>query len=257
VIKYRIKTRVGGIVRDTQRVDKVLSNLGIGTRKEIKRLVKEGAVKVDGVVVTDSGMHINPKDSLIEVSGELLKYREFIYLMLNKPQGVVSATYDSTLRTVIDILPDEYKSFGLFPVGRLDIDTEGLLVLTNNGQLAHELLSPKKHVPKRYYAIVEGIVDERDREAFREGVVLDDGYKTLPAELFIIKSSGFSEIETVIYEGKFHQIKRMFKAVGKKVKYLKRIEMGKLKLDEALRPGECRELTNEEVLLLKAVETVN
>jgi len=249
--------RVGGIVRDTQRVDKVLSNLGIGTRKEIKRLVKDGAVKVDGVVVTDSGMHVNPKDSLIEVSGELLKYREFIYIMLNKPQGVVSATFDTRLKTVIDILPDEYKSFGLFPVGRLDIDTEGLLVLTNNGQLAHELLSPKKHVPKKYYAIIEGIVDEKDREAFSEGVVLDDGYKTLPAELFIIKSANFSEIETVIYEGKFHQVKRMFEAVGKKVKYLKRIEMGRLRLDEALKTGECRELTNDEVSLLKAVDAVN
>jgi 16S rRNA pseudouridine516 synthase len=249
--------RVGVIVRDTQRVDKVLSSLGIGTRKEVKRLVKDGAVKVDGVVVTDSGMHINPKDSLIEVSGELLKYREFIYLMLNKPQGVVSATFDARLKTVIDILPDEYKSFGLFPVGRLDIDTEGLLVLTNNGQLAHELLSPKKLVPKRYYAIIEGIVDEKDREAFSEGVVLDDGYKTLPAELFVIKSANFSEIETVIYEGKFHQVKRMFEAVGKKVKYLKRIEMGRLRLDEALKLGECRELTNDEVSLLKAVDAVN
>jgi 16S rRNA pseudouridine516 synthase len=249
--------RVGGIVRDTQRVDKVLSNLGIGTRKEIKRLVKDGAVKVDGVVVTDSGMHINPKDSLIEVSGELLKYREFIYLMLNKPQGVISATYDARLKTVIDILPDEYKSFGLFPVGRLDIDTEGLLVLTNNGQLAHELLSPKKHVPKRYYAVIEGVVDEKEQEAFGKGVILDDGYKTLPAELFIIKSANFSEVELVIYEGKFHQVKRMFESVGKKVKYLKRIEMGRLRLDEALELGECRELTNGEVSLLKAVDAVN
>jgi 16S rRNA pseudouridine516 synthase len=249
--------RVGGIVRDTQRVDKVLSNLGIGTRKEIKRLVKDGAVKVDGVVVTDSGMHINPKDSLIEVSGELLKYREFIYVMLNKPQGVISATYDARLKTVIDILPDEYKSFGLFPVGRLDIDTEGLLVLTNNGQLAHELLSPKKHVPKRYYAVIEGVVDEKEQEAFGKGVILDDGYKTLPAELFIIKSANFSEVELVIYEGKFHQVKRMFESVGKKVKYLKRIEMGRLRLDEALELGECRELTNGEVSLLKAVDAVN
>ncbi|NLP15169.1 MAG: rRNA pseudouridine synthase [Clostridium sp.] len=244
-------------MRDTQRVDKVLSNLGIGTRKEIKRLVKDGAVKVDGVVVTDSGMHINPKDSLIEVSGELLKYREFIYLMLNKPQGVISATYDARLKTVIDILPDEYKSFGLFPVGRLDIDTEGLLVLTNNGQLAHELLSPKKHVPKRYYAVIEGVVDEKEQEAFGKGVILDDGYKTLPAELFIIKSANFSEVELVIYEGKFHQVKRMFESVGKKVKYLKRIEMGRLRLDEALELGECRELTNGEVSLLKAVDAVN
>ena len=158
---------------------------------------------------------------------------------------------------MIDILPDEYKSFGLFPVGRLDIDTEGLLVLTNNGQLAHELLSPKKHVPKRYYAVIEGVVDEKEQEAFGKGVILDDGYKTLPAELFIIKSANFSEVELVIYEGKFHQVKRMFESVGKKVKYLKRIEMGRLRLDEALELGECRELTNGEVSLLKAFDAVN
>lgn len=238
-------------MRETQRVDKILSNFGYGTRKEIKQLVKCGAVKVDGIIVKDSGMHVDPNESSIEVSGEILKYREYIYVMMNKPQGVISATYDNKLRTVVDILPNEYKCFDLFPAGRLDIDTEGLLLMTNDGQLAHELLSPKKHVPKRYYAIIDGNVTESDVEAFKEGVVLDDGYKTLSSNLFILKSGDISEIEIVIFEGKFHQVKRMFEAVGKKVKYLKRVEMGKLKLDETLETGQCRELTDEEISLLK------
>lgn len=238
-------------MRETLRLDKVLSNFGYGTRKEIKQIVKEGAIKVDGVVARDSGMHVDPKNTTIEINGEVLNYREFIYVMMNKPDGVVSATYDNKLRTVVDILPDELKCFGLFPVGRLDIDTEGLLIMTNDGQLAHELLSPKKHVSKRYYALVEGAVDNRDVEKFKEGVTLDDGYETLPAELEIIRTGEFSEIELVIYEGKFHQVKRMFEAVGKKVKYLRRIEMGRLKLDESLKTGECRELTGEEIELLK------
>lgn len=232
----------------------MLSNFGFGTRKEIRQLVKVGAVKVDGAIVKDSGMHVNPKESVIEVSGEILKYRESIYIMLNKPQGVVSATYDNKLKTVIDVLPDEYKCFDLFPAGRLDIDTEGLLLMTNDGQLAHELLAPKKHVPKRYYAVIDGRVSSEDVDAFKEGVVLDDGYKTLPADLFILKSDNISEIEIVIYEGKFHQIKRMFEAVGKKVKYLKRMQMGGLKLDETLKTGQCRELSGEEVSLLKSID---
>jgi len=244
-------------LRDTQRIDKILSNSGFGTRKEIKKLIKNGEVKVDGVVVKDSAMQVNPKESVIEVAGEILKYREYIYIMMNKPQGVISATYDNRHRTVIDILPDEYKFFNLFPVGRLDIDTEGLLLLTNDGQLAHELLSPRKHVPKKYYALIDGIVTTKDVDVFREGVVLDDGYKTLPSELFILKSGPYSEVEIVIYEGKFHQVKRMFEAVGKKVKYLRRIGMGKLKLDETLEPGDVRELTDEEMLRVKEVEKVN
>lgn len=238
-------------MRETQRLDKVLANFGYGTRKEIKQIVKEGAVKVGGAVARDSGMHVDPKNTAIEINGEVLKYREFVYVMMNKPDGVVSATYDNKLRTVVDILPDEFKCFGLFPVGRLDIDTEGLLIMTNDGQLAHELLSPKKHVSKRYYAFVEGSVDNRDVEKFKEGVTLDDGYETLPAELEVLRTGEFSEIELVIYEGKFHQVKRMFEAVGKKVKYLRRIEMGRLKLDESLETGECRELTGEEIEMLK------
>jgi len=238
-------------MRNTQRLDKILSNFGYGTRKEVKQLVKDGIVKVDGKVVKDSGMHVDPKNSIIKINDEVLNYRDFIYLMMNKPAGVISATYDNKLETVIDILPEEYKFFNLFPAGRLDIDTEGLLLITNDGQLAHEILSPKNHVPKKYYALVEGRVTEDDREKFGKGVILDDGYKTLPAELNILKSGEFSEIELVIHEGKYHQVKRMFEAVGKKVKYLRRIEIGKLILDDALAPGECRELTEDEIELLK------
>jgi 16S rRNA pseudouridine516 synthase len=241
-------------MRETQRLDKILANFGYGSRKEIKQIVKDGIVKVDDVIAKDSGMHLDPAKSIIEINGEILKYREFIYLMLNKPDGVVSATFDNKFRTVVDILPDEYGCFELFPVGRLDIDTEGLLLMTNDGQLTHELLSPKKHVPKKYYAFVEGNVTNSDALKFKEGVTLDDGYKTLPADLSILKEGERSEIELVIYEGKFHQVKRMFEAVGKKVKYLKRIEMGKLKLDESLKTGECRELTEEELRMLKEIE---
>mgnify|MGYP000922520033 FL=1 len=238
-------------MRETQRLDKIIANLGYGTRKEVKLLIKNDAIKVNGIVAKDGAMHVDPLNDVIEVGGQVLNYRKFIYLMMNKPHGVISATYDNRHKTVVDILPEEYKSFGLFPVGRLDADTEGLLIMTNDGQLAHELLSPKKHVPKRYYALVAGKVTEEDVLKFREGVVLDDGYKTMPAHLDILVSDDFSEIELVIYEGKFHQVKRMFEVVGKKVKYLRRIAMGSLALDENLQAGECRELTEDEVNMLK------
>lgn len=238
-------------MRQTQRLDKVLSNQGFGTRKEVKQLIKEGAVRVDGVTAKDSGMHVDPESCIIEVNGKVLEYRKFTYVMLNKPKGVISAVFDNKHKTVVDVLPDKFKRLNLFPAGRLDIDTEGLLLMTNDGKLAHDLLSPKKHVPKKYYALVEGMVTEEDVAQFREGVVLDDGYRTLPSDLSIIRQGGFSEIELVIYEGKFHQVKRMFEAVGKKVKYLRRIQMGPLRLDEDLEPGECRELTEDEVEQLR------
>lgn len=205
---------------------------------------------IDGKTVKDSSLHVNPEESEIRVNNEAVHYREFVYLMMNKPQGVISATEDSRHETVIDLLDKQYKSFEVFPVGRLDIDTEGLLILTNDGQLAHRVLSPKKHVPKTYYAEVEGIVGQTDIAAFKQGVTLDDGYETLPAKLDIIKSDTVSAIELTIYEGKFHQVKRMFEAVGKSVVYLQRIKMGALALDEALELGEYRELTEEEIQLL-------
>ena len=234
---------------EIQRIDKLLSNSGYGTRKEVKQMLKQGHVKVDNSVVKDPSTHVDPLRSIIEIHGQALKYRKYLYVMLNKPAGVISATYDKRLKTVADILPEKYKSFGLFPAGRLDIDTEGLLLMTNDGQLAHDMLAPKKHVPKKYFARINN-----DIEVFREGVILDDGYKTLPAKLRVIDDKIPDEVEIVIYEGKYHQIKRMFEAVGKKVLYLKRIQMGSLKLDERLKTGECRELTEDEVQALKTAD---
>jgi len=239
-------------MKSLQRLDKVLSNFGFGSRNDIKKLIKKGLVTVDGVTARDASMHVDPEKSIIAANGKTLNYRRFVYLMMNKPAGVISASYDDKLKTAVDLLPEEYSCFGLFPAGRLDIDTEGMLLLTNDGQLAHDLLSPKKHVDKRYYALIDGAVTEDDVKAFAEGVILDDGYRTMPAELFIIRSGPRSEIELILHEGKFHQVKRMFKAVGKKVIYLKRIQMGGLKLDESLGPGEFKELTPEDVELLRS-----
>lgn len=235
----------------TQRLDKVLSNMGYGARKDIKIILKKGRVKVEGKIIKSGSVHVNPYEAFIEIDGKKLEYKEFIYIMLNKPQGVISASFDKRVETVVDLLKEEYKIFEPFPVGRLDKDTEGLLLLTNDGKLAHELLSPKKHVPKTYFAHIEGIVNKEDILKFKEGVILDDGYKTKPSELNIIKSENISEIELTIYEGKFHQVKRMFESVGKKVIYLKRISMGDVKLDERLDLGEYRELREEEFKKLK------
>ncbi len=229
-----------------QRIDKILSNMGYGTRKEVKELIRGGLVKIDGIVARDPGQQTEAGSQEISVGGSRLFYKDFIYIMMNKPQGVISATEDSRERTVIDLLPDGFKVFDPFPVGRLDKDTEGLLLLTNDGQLAHRLLSPKKHVPKTYIAKVAGRVSEKDAEVFRGGVTLEDGYRTMASELEILERGNISLVEVTIYEGKFHQDKRMFQAVGKEVIFLKRISMGELKLDETLEPGEYRELNEGE-----------
>ncbi|SCG82951.1 ribosomal small subunit pseudouridine synthase A [Proteiniborus sp. DW1] len=234
-----------------ERLDKILSNLGYGSRKDVKGLVKSGSIEVDGKIVKDGSLKIDPYSSVLKIKGEVVEYREFIYLMMNKPQGVISSTDDFRDKTIIDLISDQYKVFNPFPVGRLDKDTEGLMVLTNDGQLSHRVLSPKKHVEKLYYAEVEGVVTEEDKKLFSEGVILDDGYKTLPAKLEIIASDSISKIYLTIKEGKFHQVKRMFLSVGKRVIYLKRMAIGGLRLDESLGLGEYRELTNEEILLLE------
>jgi 16S rRNA pseudouridine516 synthase len=233
------------------RIDKMLANLGFGSRKEVKQLLKSGAVKVDDVVVKDPKQHVDSNNQIVTLNGDVIEYKEFIYLMMNKPQGVLSATEDSAQETVIDLLELEDQVYEPFPVGRLDKDTEGLLLITNDGQLAHKLLSPKKHVPKTYFAVIDQEVTDEDIKAFAEGVTLDDGYETKPGELKILKSGMRSDIELTITEGKFHQVKRMFEAVGKKVVYLKRISMGPLPLDETLELGEYRELTDEEIELLR------
>ncbi|WP_406677059.1 pseudouridine synthase [Moorella sp. ACPs] len=237
--------------KERQRLDRVLAHMGLGTRKEIRKLIKEKRVQVNGRPAGDPGLHVLPGCDLIEVNGEPLAYRQYIYLMLNKPRGVLSATEDRFAKVVVDLLPPRYRAFHPFPVGRLDKDAEGLLLLTNDGKLAHQLLSPKKHVPKTYYVVVGGMVTENDAEAFRRGVILDDGYRTMPGELKILSPGPEAEVELTIFEGKYHQVKRMFAAVGKKVIYLKRIAIGPLVLDKLLKPGEYRELTEEEIERLR------
>lgn len=234
-----------------QRLDKVLSNLGYGSRAEIKRDCKKGLVQVNGKVENNPGLQVDTDKDIIVFDGETIQYREFVYIMLNKPDGYISATFDKYDPIVLDLIEPNLLVFEPFPVGRLDKDTEGLLVLTNDGQLAHRVLAPKSHVPKTYYAKIDGKVTEEDIDAFKEGVILDDGYKTMPAELVILESDDISEIELTIHEGKFHQVKRMFESVGKKVTYLKRLSMGKLNLDESLELGEYRELTEEEIRLIE------
>lgn len=233
------------------RLDKWLSNSGIGSRKEVKKLLKTGAVTVNGKVIKDPKQHVQPDTDEVMLFDEPVQYREFIYLLMNKPAGVISATEDKRDETVIDLLDDTHKHFDPHPVGRLDKDTEGLLLLTNDGQLSHALLSPKHHVPKTYFARILGHVNEEDVAAFQEGVTLEDGYHTKPGELVILSAGPESEIELTITEGKFHQVKRMFQAVDKEVLYLKRLSMGSLALDEELELGEYRELTEEELDGLK------
>lgn len=235
------------------RLDRYLANMGCGSRSEVKRLIRSGKVTVNERPVKDESFQINPGIDLVICWGTEVVFRDYIYLMLNKPAGVISATEDSRERTVLDLIDPKYRRQGLFPVGRLDKDTEGLLVLTNDGQLAHQLLSPKKKVPKRYFAKVSGIIGAEDIEAFHNGIILDDGYRTMPAELKILQTGEPNEVLVTIQEGKFHQIKRMFQALGKRVVYLKRLAMGELILDPNLKSGDYRELTEEEIGILSRV----
>ena len=236
-----------------ERLDKVLGNLGYGSRKEIKQAARKGIIEVNGVVVKDSGMQVDPENDKIFINGEEIFYRKYIYLMMNKPDGVISATFDNRDETVIDLLEVEHQVFDPFPIGRLDKDTVGLLLLTNDGELNHRLISPKWKVDKVYYAKIDAEVTEKDIKKFKNGITLDDGYTCKEATLEIIKAGEEeSEIMLTIQEGKFHQVKRMFEAVNKNVTYLKRVEFGTLKLDESLEEGEYRELTEEEVEILKS-----
>ena len=325
----------GASVKPSIRLDKMLAHEGYGTRSDVRRLVREGVVTVNGRTASDPGMHVRPEEDEVLVRGRAVAYREFRYIMLHKPAGVVSATEDARERTVLGLLPDDLRRRGLFPVGRLDKDAEGFLLLTNDGKLAHGLTSPRKAVYKIYQALVRGDADAADAEAFAAGVALDDGYVTMPARLTVLasmpapalaeyaadvgeptegertsggpgtpKAAGaldaawaprgamasdeapsegeagagaipemrraaqrlaeepflnrnaweeavrdgavVSWVEVALREGKFHQVKRMFEAIGKKVLYLRRVAVGALRLDPALEPGEWRELTPEE-----------
>ena len=229
------------------RLDKYLCETGFGTRSQVKDLLKKGQVMVNGEVVKKPELKINETTDQILCQGKKASYQKNIYLMLHKPAGVVSATEDNREKTVLDLVRPEDRKNGLFPVGRLDKDTEGLLLLTDDGELAHRLLSPKKHVDMTYYARIDGQVTEEHVKQFREGLDIGDEKKTLPAVLTILLSGPVSEIEVTIHEGRFHQIKRMFEAVGCKVTYLKRLSMGSLVLDETLPPEEYRPLTEAEL----------
>ena len=232
------------------RLDKFLANMGVGTRSEVKNLIKSKKITIDDVIVTSPDMKIDLEHNIVKANGIVVSYIEYEYYMLNKPAGVISATEDKHCSTIIDLIKDSNKK-DLFPVGRLDKDTEGLLLITNDGALAHDLLSPKKHIPKTYYAKVAGHMDAAVINASKEGVDIGEDKPTLPAELKILNSNEVSEIELTIYEGKFHQVKRMFEAVGSKVLYLKRISMGNLQLDNSLELGEYRALTLDELKTLK------
>ncbi len=229
------------------RLDKYLCETGFGTRSQVKDLLKKGQIMVNGEVVKKPELKINETTDQILCQGKKASYQKNIYLMLHKPAGVVSATEDSREKTVLDLVRPEDRKNGLFPVGRLDKDTEGLLLLTDDGELAHRLLSPKKHVDKTYYAKIDGQITEEHVKQFREGLDIGDEKKTLPAVLTILLSGPVSEIEVTVHEGRFHQIKRMFEAVGCKVTYLKRLSMGSLVLDETLQLGEYRPLTEAEL----------
>lgn len=246
------------------RLDKYLCETGFGTRSQVKDLLKKGQVMVNGEVVKKPELKINETTDQILCQGKKASYQKNIYLMLHKPAGVVSATEDNREKTVLDLVRPEDRKNGLFPVGRLDKDTEGLLLITDDGALAHELLSPKKHVDKTYYAVTDGCMTKEDVQRFADGLEIGEKNPTMPAKLEILSTrkveeteleqypSGWSsEIQLTIKEGKFHQVKRMTEAVGKKVVYLKRISMGVLTLPDDLKKGECRQLTAEEEKRLK------
>ena len=231
------------------RLDKYLADMGTGTRQEVKKYIRKGLVRVNQETVRTPEMKICEEKDEVFLEGQRIAYASCEYYMLNKPAGVVSATEDKRETTVIDLIRDR-KRKDLFPVGRLDKDTEGLLLITNDGQLAHRLLSPKRHVDKTYYAKVSGCVTREDVLLFARG--LDIGTdereeRTMPGELEILRSGSESEILLTIQEGKYHQVKRMFQAVGKEVVYLRRERMGALVLDKELKPGEYRPLTKKEL----------
>lgn len=228
------------------RLDKYLADMGKGTRSEVKKAISKGLVRVNNVIVKKPETKLDTDSDHVLFDGVLVGYAQHEYYMLNKPSGVISATEDKREKTVIDLII-ERKRKDLFPVGRLDRDTEGLLLISNDGELAHRLLSPSKHVDKVYYAKIDGEVTIEDVEAFQQGVDIGEEKLTRPAKLRVLKSGTQSEIELTICEGKFHQVKRMFQAVGKEVVYLKRLQMGTLILDESLKPGEYRELTEQEI----------
>lgn len=236
-----------------KRLDKFLVEMSVASRSTIKDMAKKGRIAVNGNIVKATDLKIDEDVDTVYVDGQVIAFSNTEYFMLNKPAGVITATLDKKAKTVLDLI-DERTRNDLFPVGRLDKDTEGLLLITNDGDLAHRLLAPKKHVEKVYYADIDGIVTDEHVRRFAEGLTLLDGTPVMPGELTVLETdtnADTSKIQLTIHEGKFHQVKRMFEAVGCSVTYLKRLSMGPLMLDDALKPGEYRRLTDEEINMLK------
>lgn len=230
-----------------QRLDKLIASQGRFSRREVQELIKNGAVKVNGITVRDRGAKSDDEKDIICVNGEQLDFQRFVYIMLNKPKGVVSATNDKNEKTVIDLVPKEFKGRNLFPAGRLDITTTGFVLVTDDGDFAHRILSPKNHIEKTYEARLAESVTEGQLEAVRNGIELKDGTKCLPAKVTVLADGEKPLVEIKICEGKYHQIKRMFAAAGNGVIELKRTKMGGLTLDPSLKEGDCRLLDAHEV----------
>lgn len=248
------------------RLDKILASNGYGSRKDVKRIIHTRTLAVNGIICTDGAALLDPETDRIELDGAPVKLRTDVYLMLNKISGVITSTMDSDHRTVMDLLDEPYSRMDLFPVGRLDGDTEGLLIITNDGPLTHRLTSPKTGVDKTYFARLRDPVDSElfaeYEKRFREDITFHDGYTCLPASIsrsgpLSLSSVGPDEVFLTIQEGKYHQVKKMFKVVGNEVVYLRRVSMGSLVLDSSLAPGSYRELTAEEIVLLRKQSGVN
>ncbi|MGN0517359.1 MAG: pseudouridine synthase [Acutalibacteraceae bacterium] len=229
-----------------QRLDKAIASQGSLSRSDVHELIRKGLVRVNNNVCTKKDFKIDTDIDTVEINGKRADFTQYIYIMLNKPKGVLSASEDKKATTVIDLVPDGMKRKNLFPAGRLDKDTTGLLIITNDGDYAHRMLSPKKHVDKVYHAVIEGRVGEKEILAFERGVRFEDGFQCLPAKLKVIDNGDNQTCEVTIREGKFHQVKKMFLAVGCRVLELKRVKIGALKLDENLKSGECKILNKNE-----------
>ena len=233
-----------------QRLDKIIASQGVYSRSDVKRLVRGGEITVNGKAVKDSGVKVDREKDKILISGEVFGYSEFVYIMLNKPKGVVSASRSPGEKTVVDLVPPDMKRDGLFPAGRLDKDTTGFVLITDDGAFAHDILSPKKHIEKTYIAVLDRPIGEDELRKFRSGVTLADGYECLPAEIEILSEDGLT-VEIKLREGKYHQIKRMAAACGSHVNELHRKARGDLELDSSLKEGECRYLDEKELVKVK------
>ncbi len=237
----------------TQRIDKLLTSMGMCSRKEATAAAKRGVILVDGEVCRDASKKVDPESTQISFCGQPICYQTHVYIMMHKPLGVLSATEDREQKTVLDLLPASYRKRGVFPIGRLDKDTSGLLLLTDDGALGHVLTSPKYAVDKVYHAEAEGLLGDVDVQAFAQGITLRDGTCCRPAKLEIRTArEEYSDVLVTVQEGKYHQVRRMLASRGAPVKTLERLSEGPLQLDAALRPGQWRELTREEIALLLA-----